>query len=146
SGAETGPLLRTILRLRHDAVMIGRASVVPLPSDLQTRLAAPLAKISDAIAVYLRSTAGALRTRAGTPAIEPVEIALQLYAAEVKTVKWPDDREISSAKQVVRQYQRGRGDALSMAGACDIHHEAKIQVLVVKSCNKAIGRLVNNRK
>src|SRR3954447_17568177 len=50
SGAETGPLLRTILRLRHDAVMIGRASVVPLPSDLQTRLAAPLAKVSDASA------------------------------------------------------------------------------------------------
>src|SRR5450756_1379621 len=34
SGPDTGPLLRTVLRLRHDLVMIGRASVVPLPADL----------------------------------------------------------------------------------------------------------------
>ena len=33
SGPDTGPLLRTILRLRHDVVMIGRASVVPLPAE-----------------------------------------------------------------------------------------------------------------
>src|SRR5947209_105231 len=87
SGAETGPLLRTILRLRHDAVMIGRATVVPLPSDLQTRLAMPLAEVSDAIVVYLRSSAGALRTAVGNPAIEPVETALQLYAAEVAALR-----------------------------------------------------------
>jgi hypothetical protein len=61
--------------------------VVPLPSDLQTRLAAPLAKVSDAIAVYLRSTAAALRTGIGAPAIEPVEAALQLYAAEVAALR-----------------------------------------------------------
>src|SRR6202142_3337321 len=42
TGPDTGPLLRTILRLRHDLVMIGRASVVPLPVDLRRRLAAPL--------------------------------------------------------------------------------------------------------
>jgi uncharacterized membrane protein YccC len=87
SGAETGPLLRTILRLRHDAVMIGRASVVPLPSDLQTRLAAPLANVSDAIVAYLRSTAGALRTGAGSPALGPVEEALKAYAEEVTAAR-----------------------------------------------------------
>src|SRR3984893_2340056 len=43
SGPDTGPLLRTILRLRHDLVMIGRGCVAPLPADLQTRLAGPLA-------------------------------------------------------------------------------------------------------
>src|ERR1700743_3418569 len=41
AGPDTGPLLRTILRLRHDLVMIGRASVVPLPVELQTRLFLP---------------------------------------------------------------------------------------------------------
>ena len=52
SGPDTGPLLRTILRLRHDVVMIGRASVVPLPSDLQARLARPLSDVSNAIVSY----------------------------------------------------------------------------------------------
>ena len=87
SGPDTGPLLRTILRLRHDVVMIGRASVVPLPFDLQMRLAAPLAKVSDAIVSYLRSIAEALRTGAGAPAIWPVHVALQGYAAEVAAVR-----------------------------------------------------------
>jgi hypothetical protein len=87
SGPDTGPLLRTILRLRHDVVMIGRASVVPLPSDLQMRLAAPLVKISDAIVPYLRSMAEALRTGVGSPAIWPVHVALQGYAAEIATVR-----------------------------------------------------------
>jgi Fusaric acid resistance protein-like len=87
SGPETGPLLRTVLRLRHDVVMIGRASVVPLPSNLQARLAAPLAKVGDAIVTYLRSAASALRSGVGAPAIWPVQAALQAYAAEVASVR-----------------------------------------------------------
>jgi hypothetical protein len=87
SGPYTGPLLRTILRLRHDAVMIGRASVVPLPSDLQTRLAVPLAHVSEAIATYMRSTADALRTGAGSPALGAVEAALQVYGEEVAALR-----------------------------------------------------------
>ena len=87
SGPDTGPLLRTILRLRHDVVMIGRASVVPLPFDLQMRLAAPLAKVSDAIVLYLRSIAEALRTGVGAPAIWPVQAALQAYSAEVGAMR-----------------------------------------------------------
>jgi len=87
SGPDTGPLLRTILRLRHDVVMIGRASVVPLPSELQARLAAPLAKVGDAIASYLRSTAAALRSGVGAPAIWPIHEALQGYAAEIASLR-----------------------------------------------------------
>jgi uncharacterized membrane protein YccC len=87
SGPDTGPLLRTILRLRHDLVMIGRASVTPPPSELQARLAAPLVKVSDAIANYLRSMAAALRSGVGAPAIWPVHEALQGYAAEVASLR-----------------------------------------------------------
>lgn len=87
SGPVTGPLLRTILRLRHDVVMIGRATVVPLPSDLQARLAAPLSEVSKAITLYLRSAAGALRAGAGAPAIAPVHLALQHYGNEVAAVR-----------------------------------------------------------
>src|ERR1700674_823587 len=56
-GPDTGPLLRTTLRLRHDVVMIGRGCVAPLPADLQTRLAKPLADVSDSFVAYLRSSA-----------------------------------------------------------------------------------------
>ena len=87
SGPDTGPLLRTILRLRHDLVMVGRASVMPLPSDLQARLAAPLAKVSDAIASYLRSAAAVLRTGAGSPSASPIDVELRGYAAAVAAMR-----------------------------------------------------------
>ncbi|MEH2473420.1 hypothetical protein V1281_005394 [Nitrobacteraceae bacterium AZCC 2161] len=87
SGPDTGPLLRTILRLRHDLVMIGRATVVPLPSELQKRLAGPLARVSAAMVAYLRAIAVALRTGTGAPAIWPVQVALQAYAGEVAALR-----------------------------------------------------------
>lgn len=87
SGPDTGPLLRTILRLRHDVVMIGRASVVPLPSDLQSRLARPLSDVSRAIVSYMRSVAASLRSGSGAVDIEPVDVALQAYAAEVTALR-----------------------------------------------------------
>ena len=42
-GPDTGPLLRTLLRLRHDLVMVGRAAITPLPEAFATRLASPIA-------------------------------------------------------------------------------------------------------
>jgi hypothetical protein len=87
SGPDTGPLLRTILRLRHDVVMIGRATVVPLPAELQARLAAPLSEVGTVIGLYLRSAATALRAGAGAPPILPVHQALQRYADQVAAVR-----------------------------------------------------------
>ncbi|GGI29084.1 FUSC family protein [Bradyrhizobium guangdongense] len=87
SGPDTGPLLRTILRLRHDVVMIGRATVVPLPVEVQVRLAAPLAEVGAAIARFLKSAAEALREGAGAPPIHPVHLALQHYAEAVAAVR-----------------------------------------------------------
>jgi uncharacterized membrane protein YccC len=87
SGPDTGPLLRTILRLRHDVVMIGRSTVVPLPSDLQVRLAGPLSEVSRTISLYMRAVAAALRAGAGAPAIAPVHAALQRYAGEIAAVR-----------------------------------------------------------
>jgi uncharacterized membrane protein YccC len=87
SGPDTGPLLRTILRLRHDVVMIGRSTVVPLPAEVQTRLAAPLTEVSTVIARFLRSAAAALREGGGAPPIHPVHVALQHYAEAVAAVR-----------------------------------------------------------
>jgi hypothetical protein len=67
--------------------MIGRASVVPLPPDQRMRLSTPLVKVSDAIVGYLRSAAAALRTGVGSPAIWPVHVALQNYAAEIAALR-----------------------------------------------------------
>jgi hypothetical protein len=87
SGPDTGPLLRTILRLRHDVVMIGRASGVPLPANVQVRLARPLSDVSKAIVGFMRAVAASLRSGGGKVDIQPVDAALQAYAAEVAAVR-----------------------------------------------------------
>jgi hypothetical protein len=87
TGPDTGPLLRTIQRLRHDVVMIGRASVVPLPANVQARLARPLADISKAIVDYMRAAATSLQSGTGTVDIRPVDAALVAYAAEVTMLR-----------------------------------------------------------
>ena len=87
TGPDTGPLLRTIQRLRHDVVMIGRASVVPLPANVQARLARPLSDVSNAIVNYMRAAAASLQDGSGAVDIRPVDAALQAYAAEVAALR-----------------------------------------------------------
>ena len=87
SGPDTGPLLRTILRLRHDVVMIGRECLVALPVNVQARLDIPLSGVREAIVSHLRASATALRNSASPPVTEPVQFALQAYADEVAAVR-----------------------------------------------------------
>ncbi len=76
---ELGPLLRTVLRLRHDLVMIGRAAAAPLPDALQGRLGPPLGRVAGSIADHLRRTGEALAARREPPPPDAVEAAFDDY-------------------------------------------------------------------
>jgi uncharacterized membrane protein YccC len=84
---DQAPLLRTLLRLRHDLIMIGRAAVAPLPGVFGARLGPWLARMSDTVADYLRASAAALSTRQGPPPLDDVEAALDGYAAEFAALR-----------------------------------------------------------
>jgi uncharacterized membrane protein YccC len=86
SSPDLGPLTRTLLRLRHDIVMLGRAAMVPLPEILRPRLAPALAQIAVTGADDLRACAGALAAREPPPA-STVQAALDSYAAEIALVR-----------------------------------------------------------
>jgi hypothetical protein len=60
---------------------------VPLPADLQRRLALPLKRVSDSIVENLKATAASLRTRTLPPPTSPVQDALRAYAAEVASLR-----------------------------------------------------------
>jgi len=85
-GADTGPLLRTLLRLRHDLVMIGRAASSPLPEIIGMRLEPSLARAGAALADYLGASAAALRGR-HLPLLTAVESTLDAYAAETAALR-----------------------------------------------------------
>ena len=84
---DPAPLLRTLLRLRHDLVLIGRAAAVPLPERFKERLGAPLASFAEAAAAYLRGSAAALKARQPPPPFAAVETALDAYAAELAAAR-----------------------------------------------------------
>ncbi len=86
-GPDTGPLLRTLLRLRHDLVMIGRAAASPLPDLVKARLETPLARAGAAFADYLRGSAAALQAGRDPPSLDAVESALEAYAAEIAALR-----------------------------------------------------------
>jgi uncharacterized membrane protein YccC len=84
---DPGPLQRTLLRLRHDLVMVGRAAAEPLPERFKERLGAPLAAFAQAAAGYLRASAAALKAQDGPPAFAAVEAALDAYAEAIAAVR-----------------------------------------------------------
>jgi uncharacterized membrane protein YccC len=83
---DTDPLLRTLLSLRHDFVLIGRAAASPLPEALQARLE-PHTDVGTAVAEFLRASGAALLARRQPPCLNGVESALHSYAAAIDTVR-----------------------------------------------------------
>ena len=87
SAADTGPLRRTLLRLRHDLVMVGRAASMPLPEALATRLEARLDEIAQTASTYLRACSAALLAHGSPPPIEAFERALAAYEKDVEAAR-----------------------------------------------------------
>jgi hypothetical protein len=90
SGRQVSPwglTLRTLLRLRHDVVMIGRAATAPLPEPFGTRLEPPLADVGAAFADYLRASGAALLAHRAPPSFNAVNTALKTYAAEIDALR-----------------------------------------------------------
>jgi hypothetical protein len=84
---DQAPLLRTLLRLRHDLIMVGRAAVAPLPGAFGARLGPWLARVCETVADDLRASAAALSTGQEPPPLDDVEAALDGYAAEIAALR-----------------------------------------------------------
>src|SRR5690242_2084526 len=87
AGPDTGPLLRTSLRLRHDIVILGRAVGCELPADAQSRLTPHIKRVAKVAGDFLRASASALRARQGPPDLSEVESAFHDYTEEFSAVR-----------------------------------------------------------
>ena len=120
AGPDTGPLLRTLLRLRHDLVIIGRAATIPLPEALMSRLEAPLAQIGNAFADYFRASGAALQAGRSPPSLEAVESALDALCRRNRRA--PERRpDAQSSRRRGRAFLRpricARADAQQLQGS-----------------------------
>jgi uncharacterized membrane protein YccC len=87
SEADTGPLRRTLLRLRHDLIILGRAAGTPISDAMRARLKPRLVAVEATASDFMRASAEALRARRGPPSLEAFQRALEAYAAEVDAMR-----------------------------------------------------------
>lgn len=87
SGPDTGPLLRTLLRLRHDVVMLARAVGCELPDEVARRLSPSIQQIAAAATDFLRTAGAALRGLRPPPPLDAVDAAFKAYAEEFGAVR-----------------------------------------------------------
>jgi uncharacterized membrane protein YccC len=87
SEADTGPLRRTLLRLRHDLIILGRAAGMPSSDAMRARLRPLLDTVETAAAEFMQGSAAALRAREAPPPLEPFERALATYEREVEAMR-----------------------------------------------------------
>jgi uncharacterized membrane protein YccC len=81
------PLLRTLSRLRHDFVMLGRAAVEPLPDALEARLGPPVIRIGERVSDHLRRSAEALSAQREAPPLEAAEAAFDDCARTIAALR-----------------------------------------------------------
>jgi hypothetical protein len=84
---DAGPLSRTLLRLRHDLVMIGRAGAAPLPALVAERLGPALARVGARASDYLCGCASALALRRLPPPLAPVQDALAGFMSGITALR-----------------------------------------------------------
>lgn len=99
SGPDPGPLSRTLLRLRHDIVMLGRAGAEPLPAELRNELTPILDRIGQAASQYFRGRALALsHRRVPPPRVEPLQAELVACATEFAAVRQHEQTHLSAGQ------------------------------------------------
>src|SRR5262249_16416950 len=85
---DTQPLRRTLMRLRHDVVTVGRiARGDPLPEPVHSRLAPCLAVIGRAGSEYLRASGLALAARRAPPGEASLEAAFVAARDAMKALR-----------------------------------------------------------
>jgi uncharacterized membrane protein YccC len=85
--ADPEPLVRTLYRVRHDLVMVGRATARPLPESLSASLNPCLLALRDEAAGSLRSIAATLRARSKVGPSDRFDAALKSYVATMDRLR-----------------------------------------------------------
>jgi hypothetical protein len=84
---DSAPLARTLLRLRHDLVIIGRSAAAPLPKAFAECLGPPLIDVGERASAYLLKSARALASRSSAPSLKVFEETLAIYNSEIASLR-----------------------------------------------------------
>jgi uncharacterized membrane protein YccC len=116
------PLIRTLYRVRHDLVMIGRAAANPLPPALLDRLGPSIRAMSHEANRLLSDLAQALRTGQAPPSVDAFATALSGFVADIEALRVdprPSELQDNNLGQVFalrfgfEQFRQDVGDLLA---------------------------------
>jgi uncharacterized membrane protein YccC len=106
---DPAALSRTLLRLRHDLVILARAAARPLPEALAQRLGPLIARVAATASEFLRESAAALVERRDPPLLEPAHGALLAFDTEVAALRSEGLTRPLSTDEVERLFALGFG-------------------------------------
>lgn len=106
-GPDPASLSRTLLRLRHDLVIFGRAAAAPLPGAIAERLGPLLARVGEGASAFLRGCGAALAQGRPPPPLEPVETSIAAHDSEVASLRTEGLTRVLSADEVERLFALG---------------------------------------
>lgn len=104
---DATPLARTLLRIRHDLVILSRATVEPFPETIEARLDPALTGFSHEATTFLRKSAEELVSRAPAPPIAPTEAALAAYNAVIAPIREEGPALAMSTIEIERLFALG---------------------------------------
>ena len=104
---DPAPLSRTLLRLRHDFVILIRAAAEPLPGAVAERLAPPLARFGREGSQFLLGCADELSHRNAPPSLEPFDAALKACDSEIAALRREGLTRPLSTAEVERLFALG---------------------------------------
>lgn len=84
---DPGPLVRTLLRLRHDLVIVGRAAGGPLGEVFSQRFGSRLEQIAAMVGDGMREMASALAARREPPPLDAIERSLEEFAGACAAIR-----------------------------------------------------------
>lgn len=84
---DPDPLVRTSMRLRHDLVMLIRASATPMPREIHARVAPAIARIGDTGSAFLANASKALAARLPPPSLQLFSDAIEAYKADFEAMR-----------------------------------------------------------
>jgi uncharacterized membrane protein YccC len=104
---DAEPLVRTLYRIRHDLVMLGRSASRPLPDILYERLGPSLTDISDVAGSTLKELGGWLTSRKRQFTLDPLEAALDGFGSQIAAIRRDHLTRDLSSDVVERLYALG---------------------------------------
>lgn len=117
---DPAPLARTLLRLRHDLVILGRAANAPLPGAVAERLAPLVARFGREASEFLLDGAYALGQGERPPPLEPLGGALKACDSEIAALRAEGLTRPLSTGEVERLFALGFGLDQFFANAGDL--------------------------